>query len=778
MSNLEKVNKSFFLAIFCILAFSGIHAIGQPVQIRGPQFVHSGEAIVLTVSGPEPLGDYTLYVADMAGYALSPEAGGQLVRQAGHAWRYTAPAIFALRKVAIRARTASDTPLACLDILPPRTAEAEGKEEMKAPAAPPPPAGGLPRPAAPLPADLFNLIAGYAGSALLTFDPVRWPFYNLEENRRFAAGPPYDMDRRGHLKDVRELETFAGPGNCLATGPYGLPAPYRRPAAPAGSLSLLSFRDEYTGMVTYQACRADTPAELTITGHVDSFLYETLETPPGRPMGSQFRTMQVIARGLRPLAGVPGERGSRIGKGLAARLSPSLGLVACSRAGEPVRVFTQMDSNAIYICTDKGAVGILCGQPGRAGYQDGPGSKALFDNPTFLALGHGYTFARHVDQRNLIYVSDTGNHAIRSIHLKTGEVRTLCRGGVLGDPRGLAAGRDGLLVADGATHAIYGVPYAPGAAPVLLFGHPGEAGHQDGDGGAARFSDLRGMVTMEAGGRHPLYTNFFVDGNAIRGFHSFHNRITTIVGSVAETGNVNSPLDRVPDGTPCFNHPGGLASYNKWLFISDTGNNAIKKYDLETGTLETIVANPRNDPTTWGLLWDGMAEVPAEGYARVRVPFALTFLRELGTTHPFSDPLCLVLSSDSCLAEIPAVSRWWGARPRLRFIHPDAETVAGQPCAVGFNLSLGHGAGLAPFEFHYEVDFLHDDGSPFLDDAGEPLPGTRLMGRGMADSLLRLAGITPPVPGDMRIRVRVVTIYGESAVGEEQVRVVAPAAGR
>ena len=60
---------------------------------------------------------------------------------------------------------------------------------------------------------------------------------------------------------------------------------------------------------------------------------------------------------------------------------------------------------------------------GTADFIDGPADQAGFNRPQGLAL-----------EREQLYVADTGNHALRRIQLRTGQVDTLCGSGRPGDP--------------------------------------------------------------------------------------------------------------------------------------------------------------------------------------------------------------------------------------------------------------------------------------------------------------------------------------------------------
>jgi hypothetical protein len=71
--------------------------------------------------------------------------------------------------------------------------------------------------------------------------------------------------------------------------------------------------------------------------------------------------------------------------------------------------------------TDTG-ITFLCGGRGTAGFTDGTGAAARFSTPTFMTVD---------DVGKYLYVSDTGNKAIRRVEIATGIVITVCGGPTL-----------------------------------------------------------------------------------------------------------------------------------------------------------------------------------------------------------------------------------------------------------------------------------------------------------------------------------------------------------
>ncbi|MGG6311952.1 stalk domain-containing protein [Paenibacillus macerans] len=164
-------------------------------------------------------------------------------------------------------------------------------------------------------------------------------------------------------------------------------------------------------------------------------------------------------------------------------------------------------------------------------YRDGPIAKALFNEPSGLAL----------DAKGNLYVSDTGNQRIRYIDLKAGTVTTVAGGGVLAD---------GKLYVDGT--------YADGPAAV------------------ARFYSPRGLAVDAEGG---LYIADSLN-HVIR--YLKNGQVTTIVGNAGEYGNANG----IDEEAAMYRPSDVSIDKDGNLYVADTFNNKIRKievYELPSG---------------------------------------------------------------------------------------------------------------------------------------------------------------------------------------------------
>ncbi len=138
------------------------------------------------------------------------------------------------------------------------------------------------------------------------------------------------------------------------------------------------------------------------------------------------------------LAGSPGQGGYQDGTGTNAFFDDPAGIATDANGFLYV---SEARENVIRKISPDGQVSTLAGQPGFAGYQNGPVANATFKNPGGLAL----------DAAGNVYVADTGNACIRKI-TPDGQVSTVA----------------GTLNASQS----WGADYADGLAPQVIFSSP------------------------------------------------------------------------------------------------------------------------------------------------------------------------------------------------------------------------------------------------------------------------------------------------------------------
>ena len=160
-----------------------------------------------------------------------------------------------------------------------------------------------------------------------------------------------------------------------------------------------------------------------------------------------------------------------------------------------------------------GSVSVFAGS-GMAGFKDGVGASAELKNP------RGITFD---PLRNLFYVADTGNHAIRRIAL------------------------------DGA---------------VTTFAGSGALGYAEGSGRAAQFNEPVGVAVDPAGVVYVADTR----NSSIRKI--------TLEGVVTTLAGIGKPGTTPVDGdalAASFNEPEGIVAYRGDVFVADTKNDAVRR---------------------------------------------------------------------------------------------------------------------------------------------------------------------------------------------------------
>lgn len=225
---------------------------------------------------------------------------------------------------------------------------------------------------------------------------------------------------------------------------------------------------------------------------------------------------------------------------------------------------------------------------GAAGMIDGPTDRATFKTPQGLAL-----------DGDMLYVADTGNHAIRRIDLKARRVETIAGTGEQltdysireGDARATALsspwdlqliGRK-LYIAMAGPHQIWQLDLDRGKLSV--FAGSGVEARADGTREEAAFAQPSGLATD---GR----TLYVADSesNIIRAIDlATDGRVRTLAG-----GDLFDFGDRDGRGDEArFQHPLGIAYRDGALYIADTYNHKIRRLDPLTRTVTTFAGTGR-----------------------------------------------------------------------------------------------------------------------------------------------------------------------------------------
>lgn len=234
------------------------------------------------------------------------------------------------------------------------------------------------------------------------------------------------------------------------------------------------------------------------------------------------------------------------------------------------------------------ATGLLLAAP--AAVSQSIGSSAGFSN---ISSAGSATFNRPIavttDGTDL-YVADYLNNAIRKVNIVTQHVTTIAGnavglagsadgiGGAAGFnlPNGITTDGQNLYVTDSGNFTIRKIVIASGEVTTLA-GAVGSSGSVDAAGGNARFNVLNGITTDG--------TSLYVtdSNNTIRRLVIASGAVTTLAGTPGTSGS--------SDGIQAaarFNLPARITTDGPNLYVTDFGNNTIRKIALATGAVTTI----------------------------------------------------------------------------------------------------------------------------------------------------------------------------------------------
>ncbi|MGZ8430537.1 MAG: hypothetical protein ACXWWW_01085 [Candidatus Deferrimicrobiaceae bacterium] len=240
------------------------------------------------------------------------------------------------------------------------------------------------------------------------------------------------------------------------------------------------------------------------------------------------------------------------------------------------------------VISSSGATSTFAGS-GTPGFVDNTGATASFLSP------EGITF-----DGSSFFVADTGNHAIRKITPvgTVGEVTTLAGDGTSGfldnaaggsarfsSPVSLVKIGSNLIVSDSGNHVLRQVE--PSGFVTTLAGLPQVPGFSDGAGSAARFNGPKGIAVQEG-----VTSLFYVadTGNHVIRQVTVGGAVVTAAGNPPRAGLINSTGESAR-----FDAPAGVAVIGTDLFVSDTGNDTVRKVTA-SGLVTSLTGNVFNSP--------------------------------------------------------------------------------------------------------------------------------------------------------------------------------------
>jgi thiol-disulfide isomerase/thioredoxin len=267
-----------------------------------------------------------------------------------------------------------------------------------------------------------------------------------------------------------------------------------------------------------------------------------------------------LVRGPRPV--VPSDPPPRTGLRYPGKVAhdPERGLLAVSDTGH----------HRIVLLDGAGAVRDIIGT-GEPARRDGSFGDAALQSP------QGVTF-----WRGSLWIADTGNHRLRRADLETRELHTV--GGPLRSPWDVAPYADDILViAMAGTHQLWG--YDPNYDRTGVVAGSGREGLLDGPAvqadlaqpsGVASLGRLLGFVDAETSSLRVLAP---ADRGGVE--------VATVVGSgLFEWGDRDGSI-----GEARLQHPTGIAALPRGFVVSDTFNHRLRSVHMETGVVATIAGH-------------------------------------------------------------------------------------------------------------------------------------------------------------------------------------------
>lgn len=271
--------------------------------------------------------------------------------------------------------------------------------------------------------------------------------------------------------------------------------------------------------------------------------------------------------------------GSTDGSAAAASFSAPLGI---TRAGTNLYVADTGNNTVRKIAIPDGTVSTVAGKATSYGLANGIGASARFDGPEGITT----------DGTNL-YVTDSRNNTIRKVVISTGEVSTIA--GTAGNggsadgtgpsasffrPIGITTDGTNLYVADSGNETIRKIVISSGVVTTIA-GTASNRGSTDGIGPSASFFGPCGITTDG--------TNLYVtdsNNNTIRKIVISTGAVSTIAGNAGSVGAIDGTAT-----TARFGRPQGITLDGTNLYVTDSGNETIRKIVISSGVVTTIAGN-------------------------------------------------------------------------------------------------------------------------------------------------------------------------------------------
>lgn len=232
-----------------------------------------------------------------------------------------------------------------------------------------------------------------------------------------------------------------------------------------------------------------------------------------------------------------------------------------------------------------GTIGTIAGvgEPGYAG-DAGPATAALLNEPKNIAL----------DAAGNLYIADSENHLVRKVDAETGVIQTIA-GTVMGDDPGSSAAEPMIDPVDEEEDPLADPVTSPGATYTQQADLSGMVRYVSGaKSGDQRFSGDDGPATQAA--LHFPSAVAVADDGTVYIADTWNHRIrrvdpqTGIISTIAGTGQPKCSGDHGPAEKAALNEPVALILDGQGhLYIADQSNNRVRRIDLASGLITTVV---------------------------------------------------------------------------------------------------------------------------------------------------------------------------------------------
>lgn len=268
-----------------------------------------------------------------------------------------------------------------------------------------------------------------------------------------------------------------------------------------------------------------------------------------------IRKVGLTTGAVTTFAGITGASGSANGTGSAARFNKPFGITT---DGAFLYVTDSGNNTVRKIALATGAVTTLAGTAGVKGFLDRTGAAAKFNNPTGITIDDGIN----------LFLTDSGNNVIRKVVIETGAVTTLSASSI-----------------DNGT-------------PSYLFTAMTSTKNT---GKSTKFKSPYGITTDR--------TNLYVanTGNsALLKMVMASGEITPLAVNNANSGNSSFVFSAMTStnwngSSAQFKNPYGIATDSINLYLTDSGNNTIRKLVLATDEVSTIAGTSGTSGATDGI---------------------------------------------------------------------------------------------------------------------------------------------------------------------------------